>query len=679
MAAAATDTEQLVVQLEARVSQFEKNFQRAGRVANDNWRKIENRGTSASRKLEQQLARTAAGIGNSFRNMGLAIASSLGAAVSVKAISEAAQQYVTLQNALKVVGVEGAALETTFRDLFQIAQRNGTPIEALVTLYGRATQAQKELKASSADLLKFTNGISLALRVGGTSAQEASGALLQLSQALGSGVVRAEEFNSVNEGARPILQAVAAGLKEAGGSVATLKNLVNEGKVSSEAFFRAFIAGMPMLESAAAKAQGTVSQAMTRIGNAFIVLVGELDKTAGASQNAADNLNKVSSAIEHMPGYLRAASKGLSELQGWLQSIGNQPIWDRINKFFGVDGDAANKRFRALIGAAPDLPNANNRISEFANSPEGRAPALAPIEPVSLKAFPVTGKTTGKSAAQKRADEVETYIKELEKSQRVLQAEYATLGKSNAERQKAIELAKIGEVADSKQRQKLGELVDANEALRQKIEAVKQAQQGLRDAAKFAGEQMADALADVIIDGGKASDVIQSLVRSLARAALQAALLGEGPFGGLFGTKGSNGGLGGIFGAVGKFFGFANGGIMTGRGPVPLRRYENGGIANSPQLAMFGEGKRPEAYVPLPDGRTIPVTIAAPTMQAPAIGGPQTIVSSPTINVTVNGSAGTPDQNTDLATKIARQMKDQAQALFAQELRRQMRPGGLLR
>lgn len=48
MAAAATDTEQLVVLLEARVSQFEKNFAKASRAANDNWRKIENRGTSAS-------------------------------------------------------------------------------------------------------------------------------------------------------------------------------------------------------------------------------------------------------------------------------------------------------------------------------------------------------------------------------------------------------------------------------------------------------------------------------------------------------------------------------------------------------------------------------------------------------------------------------------------------------
>lgn len=54
---------------------------------------------------------------------------------------------------------------------------------------------------------------------------------------------------------------------------------------------------------------------------------------------------------------------------------------------------------------------------------------------------------------------------------------------------------------------------------------------------------------------------------------------------------------------------FANGGIMTSAGPLPLNKYANGGIANSPQLALFGEGRMNEAYVPLPDGRSIPVTM----------------------------------------------------------------------
>jgi tape measure domain-containing protein len=54
---------------------------------------------------------------------------------------------------------------------------------------------------------------------------------------------------------------------------------------------------------------------------------------------------------------------------------------------------------------------------------------------------------------------------------------------------------------------------------------------------------------------------------------------------------------------------FADGGIMSEFGPLSLRKYANGGIADSPQVAVYGEGSMNEAFVPLPDGRSIPVTI----------------------------------------------------------------------
>lgn len=85
------------------------------------------------------------------------------------------------------------------------------------------------------------------------------------------------------------------------------------------------------------------------------------------------------------------------------------------------------------------------------------------------------------------------------------------------------------------------------------------------------------------------------------------------------GAQGGGGLLSSVFGG-GKdsghpdlrFSPFVTGGIMTSRGPVPLNAYANGGIANSPQMAIFGEGRMPEAYVLLPDGKRIPVAMAAP-------------------------------------------------------------------
>jgi hypothetical protein len=68
---------------------------------------------------------------------------------------------------------------------------------------------------------------------------------------------------------------------------------------------------------------------------------------------------------------------------------------------------------------------------------------------------------------------------------------------------------------------------------------------------------------------------------------------------------------------------FATGGVMSNN-VVPMRRYASGGIARSPELAIYGE-RGPEAYVPLPDGRSIPVKLRTDALNryrpAGAMGG----------------------------------------------------------
>lgn len=116
--------------------------------------------------------------------------------------------------------------------------------------------------------------------------------------------------------------------------------------------------------------------------------------------------------------------------------------------------------------------------------------------------------------------------------------------------------------------------------------------------------------------------------------------------------------------AMSSFFGFADGGVMTSAGPMALRTYAAGGIANSPQLALFGEGSRPEAYVPLPDGRSIPVT-----MNGTGSGGDVFNIS---VSVTQAGVASSGDDpgGRDLGRAIASAVR--------QELLAQKRAGGLL-
>ena len=72
----------------------------------------------------------------------------------------------------------------------------------------------------------------------------------------------------------------------------------------------------------------------------------------------------------------------------------------------------------------------------------------------------------------------------------------------------------------------------------------------------------------------------------------------------------------------------------------------------------------------------------APLRAAPraASEGQGAVTQQITVNapVTVNGSAGTQEQNTDLARQVARQMEGSVRGLNGDELRRQMRPGNLL-
>ena len=98
------------------------------------------------------------------------------------------------------------------KELFAISQRIGVPIQETATLYGKLQQAVRMLGGEQQDALSLTESISQALRISGASATEAQSSLLQFGQALASGVLRGEEFNSVVENSPPLAKALAAGL-----------------------------------------------------------------------------------------------------------------------------------------------------------------------------------------------------------------------------------------------------------------------------------------------------------------------------------------------------------------------------------------------------------------------------------------------------------------------------------
>ncbi|MDL2285075.1 hypothetical protein LJC19_08075, partial [Oxalobacter sp. OttesenSCG-928-P03] len=133
---------------------------------------------------------------------------------------------------------------------------------------------------------------------------------------------------------------------------------------------------------------------------------------------------------------------------------------------------------------------------------------------------------------------------------------------------------------------------------------------------------------------------------------------------------------GGMFSWLGSLFPFADGGIMTSKGAIPLRKYAKGGIANSPQLALFGEGGMNEAFVPLPDGRSIPVTFKG-DMGSAAHSSPVTIA------ITINEAQGGEEQSSSSGgsneeMKMWKSMANKIKDVVREEIVKNKAPGGML-
>lgn len=303
----ATETEQLVVALEARVRDFERNFQRANKAANDNFGKIENRARVSAKRLEQSMANAATGMSNRLKGL----AGSLAAAFSARELLALTDSYTRFTNQLKVAGLEGSALADTQNRLFGIAQKYGVQLEAVATLYGRNAASAKEMNLSQEDQLRIVEATSAALKTSGQTSEQAAGALLQLSQALGGSKIQAEEYNSLIDGARPLLQAVAAGSERWGGSVAKLTADVKAGNVATRDFVQALLNGADGAIAQAGKATLTTSAAVETLRNALVKYFGEADKANGttaalaeAIKLLADNLDTVIPAVVALSGAL---------------------------------------------------------------------------------------------------------------------------------------------------------------------------------------------------------------------------------------------------------------------------------------------------------------------------------------------------------------------------------------
>lgn len=522
--------ERLIVSLEASTVKYTRALEKANAQTNQSMKKIEKRTQQA-----------AAAVGDSFKKAYFAI----GGIAAVRAAQDLIDTSVKIQNSLKIAGLAGDDLRKVYDQLFASAQRNAAPVEALATLYGRVAQVQNELGIGTQELVKFTDNIAVALRVSGRSAQEAQGALLQLGQALGGTVVHAEEFNSINENALPILQATAKGLVEAGGSVAKLRALVIDGKVSSKAFFEAFQAGAVELQDKVGSAELTISQGFVRFQNVLIDVAGQFNENTAVAKTFNDGLENLADVTQSLADTLAGMipplqlffgtiSNGLADFNQWLYGMGKLAGLNVAGAKFAANLNSG----AAMMGVPPSafqaqITGGGALVNTFTNSkgvtvpieflpqdPEsaaaldiilGRKPGttgtagsgIAPqgpqgrghggssaVKPVSLKDFPIVGDDSAKKTKKDPAKEV---IADLEH-------ELKLIGQTELAQQKLNNVRKAGENVTAEQTKQI-------EALTEQLYHEQEAVEYLQDLYDELGNIAKSAITDIIgaLEDGKIS------------------------------------------------------------------------------------------------------------------------------------------------------------------------------
>lgn len=241
--------------------------------------------------------------------------------------------YTKYTAQLKLATRSQEEYNSALQSVSRIATTAQADIGAIGTLYARLNNALRDLGATQQQVSDITENVGLALKVSGASASETASAMLQLSQAFASGVLRGEEFNAVNESAPALMRALAESM---GVPIGKLRELASNGQITSDVLMKAF--GDPkLLESFRnqAKEVQTLSGAIQLLKNEFTVFIGEVAKRTGVVDLFTLAINAGSGALKSFNDYL---ATGKLRLEAFL------PAYDAYRKKMDEEaGKQANK------------------------------------------------------------------------------------------------------------------------------------------------------------------------------------------------------------------------------------------------------------------------------------------------------------------------------------------------
>lgn len=312
--------------------------------------------------------------------------------IGLSKIVELSDEYAKLTAQLRLATDGARAYSQAYADVKRIASSAQSDLSATASLYASLSRATKELGVSQKGIADITEAVSLAFQVSGAGAQESAGAILQLSQAFAAGALRGDEFNSVNEAAPRLMQAIADSI---GKPVGALRDMAAQGKLTSELIANTLPRALDQLRSEASQVE-TISDAFTVLKNNVLEFTGVQAQASGAVTAATGTINLLANNLSLVGGAI--ATVIAVKLGNWLANTAEQAI----------STVRANTALRAsTLAAAQADALATTQASLLANErlAEARAATLAAsgatqIALATNALIPAQARATAAAAAQ---------------------------------------------------------------------------------------------------------------------------------------------------------------------------------------------------------------------------------------------------------------------------------------
>ncbi len=265
-------------------------------MGTDYYRTMEQGGkkaAAATRETQRSLAELNAQLAT-VRSSAAELAGAWAGAFATHQLIQFADTWNQLNGRLRLASSSSEDYVQSQRVLMEISQRTGTSLEANSNLYSRIAQSLRDAGYASADVAKVTETVATSLKLSGASTEEASSVITQLSQALGSGVLRGEEFNSIMENGGRLAKLLADGL---GTTVNGLRNMANNGELTTNKIVP-LLTNVEILRKEFDTLPASISGSAQKVQNAFLAWVGGANDAVGASSTLSGVLDGLANNID---------------------------------------------------------------------------------------------------------------------------------------------------------------------------------------------------------------------------------------------------------------------------------------------------------------------------------------------------------------------------------------------